>query len=92
MFVSQAAGLRPLVVHFDNGWNSELAVNNIQNTVQKLGFDLFTYVVDWVEFRDLQRSYFKANVVDIEVLTDHGFMRYFISRPENTRSSMYLVE
>ncbi len=66
--------MRPLVVHFDNGWNSELAVNNIQNTVQKLGFDLFTYVVDWAEFRDLQRSYFKANVIDIEVLTDHGFM------------------
>lgn len=66
--------LRPLVVHFDNGWNSELAVNNIENTVRVLGFDLYTYVVNWPEFRDLQRSFFKANVVDIEVLTDHGFM------------------
>lgn len=72
--LAKQQGLRPLVVHFDNGWNSELAVNNIQNTVQKLGFDLYTYVVDWPEFRELQRSYFKANVVDIEVLTDHGFM------------------
>jgi len=72
--LAKQQGLRPLVVHFDNGWNSELAVCNIQNTVERLGFDLFTYVVDWPEFRDLQRSYFKANVVDIEVLTDHGFM------------------
>lgn len=72
--LAKEMGLRPLVVHFDNGWNSELAVNNIENTIQKLGFDLYTYVVDWAEFRDLQRSYFRANVVDIEVLTDHGFM------------------
>ena len=72
--LAKELGLRPLVVHFDNGWNSELAVSNIENTVRKLDFDLFTYVVDWEEFRDLQRSYFKANVVDIEVLTDHGFM------------------
>jgi len=67
-------GLRPLVVHFDNGWNSELAVFNIQNTVEKLGFTLHTHVVEWQEFRALQLAYFEANVVDIEVLTDHGFM------------------
>jgi N-acetyl sugar amidotransferase len=72
--LAKEIGLRPLVVHFDNGWNSELAVHNIENTVQRLGFDLYTYVCDWPEFRELQRSYFKANVVDIEVLTDHGFM------------------
>jgi len=72
--LAKELNLRPLVVHFDNGWNSELAVNNIENTVKRLGFDLYTYVCDWPEFRDLQRSYFKANVVDIEVLTDHGFM------------------
>lgn len=63
-------GLRPLVVHFDNGWNSELAVNNIENIVNRLGFDLKTVVMDWEEFRDLQRAYFKASVVDIEVCTD----------------------
>lgn len=72
--LAKQLGLRPLVVHFDNGWNSELAVNNIENTVRRLGFDLYTYVCDWMEFRELQRSYFAANVVDIEVLTDHAFM------------------
>lgn len=40
-------GLRPLAVHFDNGWDSELAVHNIQKTLQELSIDLFTYVVDW---------------------------------------------
>ncbi len=72
--LAKELGLRPLVVHFDNGWNSELAVHNIENTVTKLDFDLFTYVVDWDEFKELQRAYFAAHVVDIEVLTDHGFM------------------
>ena len=33
-------GLRPLAVHMDNGWNSELAQNNIANLVQGLGLDL----------------------------------------------------
>ena len=64
-------GLRPLVVHFDNGWNSELAVSNIENLVKGLHLDLHTFVMDWLEFRDLQRAYFKASVVDLEVPTDH---------------------
>jgi N-acetyl sugar amidotransferase len=65
-------GLRPLIVHFDNGWNSELAVKNIENIISKLGFDLYTLVVDWHEFKDIQLSYIKASVVDIEAVTDHA--------------------
>jgi hypothetical protein len=37
-------GLRPLAVHMDNGWNSELAQNNIANLVRGLGVDLYTHV------------------------------------------------
>jgi len=65
-------GLRPLAVHFDNGWDSELAVGNIERIVQACDFDLITYVIDWVEFRDLQRAFLKASVIDIELLTDHA--------------------
>ena len=65
-------GLRPLAVHFDNGWNSELAVQNIENIVKKLNLDLITFVIDWSEFKDIQRSFFKANVIDIEMVTDHA--------------------
>lgn len=67
-------GLRPLIVHFDNGWNSELAVKNIENIITRLGFDLYTLVVDWAEFKDLQLSYLKASVVDIEAVTDHAIL------------------
>jgi N-acetyl sugar amidotransferase len=63
-------GLRVLCVHFDNGWNSELAVKNIENIVTKCGFDLYTYVIDWNEFKDIQLAYLKANVIDIEAVTD----------------------
>lgn len=71
-YLAKQLGLRPLCVHFDNGWNSELAVQNIHNIVNKLGFDLYTYVINWEEFRDLQLAYLKASVIDIEVLTDHA--------------------
>lgn len=71
--VAKQLGLNPLMVHFDNGWNSELAVQNIEGILRKTGFDLFTYVVDWNEFKDLQKSYIKAGVLDWEIPTDHGF-------------------
>ncbi|MCE2834398.1 MAG: N-acetyl sugar amidotransferase [Chitinophagaceae bacterium] len=71
-YMAHKLGLRALCVHFDNGWNSELAVKNIENMVARLGFDLYTYVIDWQEFRDLQLAYLRASVVDIEVLTDHA--------------------
>lgn len=64
--------LRALVVHLDNGWNTELSVVNIKNILKKTGFDLYTYVINWNEFKDLQKSYLKAHVVDIEALTDHA--------------------
>jgi N-acetyl sugar amidotransferase len=71
-WIAKSLGLRPLAVHFDNGWNSELSVKNIENIVSRLGFDLYTYVINWDEFRDLQLAYLKASVVDIEAITDHA--------------------
>ena len=64
-------GLRPLVVHMDNGWNSELAQNNIQNLVEKLNVDMVTHVIDWDEYRSMMEAFFVANVIDIELLYDN---------------------
>ncbi|MEO8527459.1 MAG: N-acetyl sugar amidotransferase [Pseudolysinimonas sp.] len=66
-------GLRPLVVHFDSGWNSELAVSNIHNLVTTLGLDLYTHVVDWREMQDLQLSFVKASLANADTPTDHAF-------------------
>ena len=65
-------GLRPLAVHLDNGWNSELSVQNIENIVKKIDIDLYTHVIDWDEFKDIQLSFLKASTPDSEVPTDHA--------------------
>lgn len=65
-------GLRPLAVHLDNGWNSELAVNNIHEALTRLGIDLHTHVIDWEEFKDLQLAFLRASTPDSEVPTDHA--------------------
>jgi N-acetyl sugar amidotransferase len=67
-------GLRPLAVHMDNGWNSELAQNNIANLVRGLGVDLYTHVIDWDEYRELMQSFFDADVIDVELLYDNAML------------------
>ncbi|HEY8608899.1 MAG TPA: N-acetyl sugar amidotransferase [Noviherbaspirillum sp.] len=71
-YLTKELGLRPLAVHFDNGWNSELAVANVEKTLKTLGIDLSTYVVDWQEFRDIQLAFLEASTPDGEVPTDHA--------------------
>ncbi len=68
------AGLRPLAVHFDSGWNSEVSVKNIESLVKTLGIDLFTVVCDWREMKDLQRAFFRASVVNCDIPQDHAFI------------------
>lgn len=67
-------GLRPLAVHMDNGWNSELAQNNIANLIKGLGVDLYTHVIDWAEYRGLMQSFFDAHVIDVELLYDNAML------------------
>jgi N-acetyl sugar amidotransferase len=83
-------GLRPLIVHLDNGWNSELAVKNIENICTRLGWDLHTHVIDWEEFRELQLAYLRAGVIDIEVLTDHAIyaMMYSLAYKYNIKYTL----
>ena len=67
-------GLRPLVFHVDGGWNSELAVHNIQMLVEKLGLDLYTEVINWEEMKDFQLAFFKSGVPHIDIPQDHAFV------------------
>ena len=73
-YLAKKLGLRPLAVHLDNGWNSEAAVRNIENIVRILGFDLYTWVLDWEEFRNLQLAFLKASTPDSEIPTDHAIV------------------
>lgn len=71
--VKEKMGLRPLVFHVDAGWNSQVAVNNIERLIDGLGLDLFTEVIDWQEMRDLQLAFFKSGVPHIDTPQDHAF-------------------
>ena len=66
--------LRPLVFHVDGGWNTDIAVNNIQVLVEKLGLELFTEVINWEEMKDFQLAFFKSGVPHIDVPQDHAFV------------------
>lgn len=66
-------GLRPLVFHVDAGWNSQIAVNNIERIVDGLHLDLHTEVINWEEMKDLQLAFFKSGVPHIDTPQDHAF-------------------
>jgi N-acetyl sugar amidotransferase len=87
LYLAKKSGLNPLAVHLDNGWNSELAVHNINSLVTSLDVDLYTHVIDWEENRDLQRSFLSANVIDIEMLMDNAMLalNYQVAREVGTR-------
>ena len=81
------SGLRPLVVHVDAGWNSEMAVHNIERIVKYCDFDLYTHVMDWQEVRDLQIAYLKSGIANQDVVQDHAFFAtlYHFATKHNIR-------
>jgi N-acetyl sugar amidotransferase len=79
VYLAKQAGLRPLAVHLDNGWDSELAVKNIEKTLRMLDVDLHTVVLDWEEFRDLQLAFLKSSTPDSEIPTDHAIISVMYS-------------
>lgn len=66
------AGLRVLAMHYDSGWNTEEAVHNVKVLTQKMDLDLYTFKVDWEEFKAIQMAYLRSGVVDLDVPTDHA--------------------
>ena len=71
--MAEKYGLRPLVFHVDAGWNSQIAVNNIERLVDGLGLDLYTEVINWEEMKDLQLAFFKSGVSHIDAPQDHSY-------------------
>ena len=67
-------GLRPIAVHLDNGWDSEIAATNISSAIRALKIDLETIVIDWEEFKDLQLAFLRSGVPDCEIPTDHAIV------------------
>ena len=80
-------GLRPLAVHFDNGWNSDISVKNIKKACETLHVDLFTIVADWEEFKDLQVSFLKSSTPDADIPTDYAIysVLYHVANKEGIK-------
>jgi len=78
-------GLKPFVFHLDNGWNSKIADKNIKNISKKLGIKIHRYEVNWNEFKDLQMSFLKASVPDLEIPTDHALAALFFNIAVNNK-------
>jgi N-acetyl sugar amidotransferase len=89
-YLTKKLGLRPLAIHFDNGWNSELAVSNISKTLEILDIDLYSFVIDWDEFKDLQLSFLRASTPDGEIPTDHA-INALLFREANKRGIKYII-
>lgn len=82
--------LRVLAVHLDNGWDAELAAANIEQTMKRLGIDLYTNVLNWEEFRDLQKSFLKSLTAHIEIPTDHAIWATLI-RTAAAKGIRYII-
>jgi N-acetyl sugar amidotransferase len=74
VYLAKEWGLKPYVVHVDNGWNSDISVKNIRTLLEKLQLELHTHVINWQEMRDLQRAFIKASVLDIDLPFDNSCM------------------
>jgi N-acetyl sugar amidotransferase len=71
-YVAKKNGLRVLAVHLDNGWNSDLAVSNIEAVLSTLEIPLKTIVLDWFEFSSIQKAFLRSDTPDGEIPTDHA--------------------
>jgi len=88
LLMSKKLGLRPLAVHFDNGWNTDISVKNIKKSCEKLNVDLITIVADWEEFKDLQVAFLKSSTPDADIPTDYAIysVLYDTARKEGIRT------
>ncbi len=72
-YVAHQHGLRVLAVHVDTGWNSEMAVRNIERVCNGLGYELHTIVMDWPTMKELMRAYMFSGLANLDVPQDHLF-------------------
>ena len=89
-YLCKQKGLNPLAIHFDNGWNSELAVKNIENCLEILDIDLVTYVIEWDYFKEIQKAFLYSSTPDGEIPTDHAINAQLFNEA-NRRGIKYII-
>lgn len=91
LYLVKKLGLRPLAVHYDNGWNTETSVNNIQMALSKMGVDLYTFVENWEEFKEFQKSFLRASTPEIDVPTDER-IKYVLIETAAKHGIKYILD
>lgn len=75
-YICKQLGLRVLLFHLDNGWNTETSVKNIEAVSNYLEYDLQTHVLNWADFKDVQRAHLRASTPEIETPTDISILEH----------------
>jgi N-acetyl sugar amidotransferase len=80
-------GLRPLAVHFNDGFDNPVAGENMLNACKILGVELITITSDWRESRELKIDFLKASTPDLNMGTDIGIAAslYGVAAKNNVR-------
>lgn len=84
-------GLRPLAVHFNNTWNTDVAARNMHVVLEKLNIPLEIYNVDPHEYDDIYKAFFTAAVPDIESPTDIA-LASVLNRAAEKHGLSYVLE
>lgn len=71
--------LNPLVIHFDNGWNTEIAANNIRKLREELKFTMITYHYN---LDDLNKAFLHASVTEADIPNDIAMLTLFMRTAE----------
>jgi N-acetyl sugar amidotransferase len=90
LHIAKEYGLRPLAVNLDNGWSSDISVKNIKKVTKALDIDLFTYVIEYEEMKDILASYMRANLPWIDFPTDHA-IKSILYRIANKEGLKYIL-
>ena len=86
-YVAKSLGIRPLLVHFNDGFGNPVAGENIRNVIRKTNFELRTITSDWVESKNIKLALMKASVPDMALGTDLGIASalYSVAAKENIK-------
>jgi len=91
LYKAVKAGLRPLAVHLDNGWDADIAISNMKNVVEKLGVDYFNFDCTGPEYTDLQVAFLLASTPDAEIPTDHALAEFLYKMARNNQVKYILT-
>ncbi len=86
-FLVKIWGLRPLAVHFNDGFDNPVAGENMVNACRILGVELRTITSDWREAKQLKIDFLKASTPDLNMGTDIGIASslYGVAAKENIK-------